>query len=70
MKTSHEEQIVQWATYIRENPTKWRAQHTRFLNAQLEMANAALERIKKQKNGKEKIVELFGIKNKEIIERL
>lgn len=70
MKTSHEDQIEEWATYILENPTTWKVQHTQFLNAQIEMANAALERIKKQPNGKEKIIEMFGIKNKELIKRL
>lgn len=70
MKTSHEDQIVEWANYIKQNPSKWRAQHTQFLNSQIEMANAALERIKKQKNGKQKIIELFGITNKELIKKL
>ena len=69
-KTSHEDQVVEWANYIRENPTSWREQHTRFINAQIEMANAALERILKQKNGKEKIIQLFGIKNKKLVSQL
>lgn len=69
-KTSHQDQVEQWATYIREHPDSWREQHTRFINAQITMANAAIARILQQKNGKEKIVELFGIKNKRLIEGL
>lgn len=69
-RTSHEDQIGEWADYIREHPTSWREQHTRFINAQIEMANAALERILQQKNGKKKIIQLFGIKNKKLIHKL
>ncbi len=69
-QTSHQEQVEQWANYIRDNPTSWRIQHTRFLNAQIQLANDALQRIRKQKNGKEKLVELFSVKNKQIIASL
>jgi len=70
MKTSHNDQVEEWANYIKHNPDKWREQHTHFINAQIIMAREALERIKQQKNGKQKIIELFGIKNKNLIERL
>ncbi|MEK6921228.1 MAG: hypothetical protein AABX82_05055 [Nanoarchaeota archaeon] len=69
-KTSHQDQVEEWANFVRENPDKWKAQHTKFINAQIKMANEALQRIRKQKNGKEKIVELFSVKNKQLIASL
>lgn len=69
-KTSHQDQVEALANYIREHPDTWREQHTRFLNAQITMANAAIVRILQQKNGKEKIIQLFGIKNKRLIDGL
>lgn len=69
-KTSHEDQVTEWAHFVRNNPTQWKAQHTRFINAQIQMANEALKRIQMQKNGKEKVIELFSIKNKKIIDSL
>lgn len=69
-KTSHRDQVEDWAHFVRNNPDKWKAQHTRFINAQINMANEALQRIRKQKNGKEKLVELFSVKNKQLIASL
>lgn len=70
MKTSHSDQVEEWATYIKNNPDKWREQHTLFVNSQIIMAREALGRIKQQKNGKQKIIEMFGIKNNALIEKL
>ena len=57
------EQIERWAKYIKDNPETWREQHTRFLNDQFEMANAALKRIEAMPGGKEKIAKLKTIKS-------
>ena len=70
IKTSHQDQVEEWANFVKNNPDKWKAMHTKFINAQIKMANEALQRIGKQKNGKEKLVELFYIKNKKIIASL
>jgi len=69
-KTSHQDQVEAWANFVKNNPDKWKAPHTKFINAQITMANSALQRIRKQKNGKEKLVELFYIKNKRLIASL
>ena len=69
-KTSHQDQVEAWANYVRDNPETWKEQHTRFINAQIIMANEALQRIRKQKNGKEKLIELFSVKNKQLIASL
>lgn len=69
-KTSHQDQVEEWANFVKNNPDKWKAQHTKFINAQINMANEALRRVRKQKNGKEKLIELFYIKNKKLIDSL
>lgn len=53
---SHDWQIVRWATFIRKNPDKWKAQHTAFINSQIVGANEKYEKLKKMPNG-EKIIE-------------
>ena len=62
---SHDEQIVRWAMFIRENPDKWREQHTAFLNSMIISANEKYEKLKKMPNGEKIIVELrklrFGL---------
>ena len=44
---SHDDQIVRWATFVRENPEKWRKQHTAFLNSQIISANEKYSKLKK-----------------------
>ena len=62
---SHNEQIVRWANFIKNNPDKWRKQHTSFINAQINNANDKYEKLKKMSNGKKIIQELrnfrFGL---------
>ncbi len=36
---SHEEQIERWANFVKNNPDKWKQEHTRFINAQITKAN-------------------------------
>ena len=60
---THQEHLEQWAEYVKNNPD-WKKHHTEFINAQFDKAYQFIERIKKQKGGKEKIVQLYGIKNK------
>ena len=68
LNSSRTEQIDRWAEYIRMNPEKWREQHTQFLDAQFEMANAALRRIAKSSGGREKIAQLKGITNSKFLD--
>ena len=62
---SHEEQIVRWANFVRENPDKWRKQHTAFINSQINNANEKYEKLKRMPDGDKIIRELrklrFGI---------
>lgn len=63
MRTSHNDQIVRWAEFVKNNPDKWKPIHTKFINAQFQKANSFLQRLLKQPNGKEKVIKLYNIKN-------
>ncbi|MBI2445809.1 hypothetical protein HYV43_05460 [Candidatus Micrarchaeota archaeon] len=57
------EQIDRWAHYVRDSKGAWKKDHSAFLNAQIQKANAFYERLAKTPGGKEKIIRIFGIKN-------
>ncbi len=67
---THDDFIVRWANFVRNNPTKWRKFHTDFINAQIKMNREFLKRLSKQKDGPEKIIKLYGIKNNNGCRRL
>ena len=50
-----------WAEYVKSN-SDWREQHTNFINCQLVNANNQLKKL-----SKEKLIELFNIKNKQLL---
>ena len=56
--------IEHWVEYIKSN-SDWRRMHNRFINSQLLNANAKLKQL-----SKDKLVELFNIKNKGLLSRL
>jgi len=58
------EQIDRWANYVRTSKGKWRKFHSRFINAQYEIANSFYERLSKTKRGKEKIKEIIKYRGK------
>ncbi|MFA5141892.1 MAG: hypothetical protein WC471_02905 [Candidatus Woesearchaeota archaeon] len=62
MDKSHDDFIERWAEFVRTNP-EWRDIHTKFINAQFNMANDFIIRLSKTPSGREKIIELYGIKN-------
>jgi len=57
-----DDQIARWAEYVRTNPD-WRKFHNDFINAQFQMHEQFLQRLLKTPGGREKIIELYGIKN-------
>lgn len=65
MRETHMDFIERWAQFMREHPTEWKKIHTEFINAQFTSHEQFLERLLKQPNGKEKIRELYKIKNLE-----
>lgn len=60
------EQVERWAKFVKENPEKWKKIHTEFIDAQFQKSHEFYERLKKTKNGKEKIQKIFKITNKSI----
>lgn len=55
-------QIDRWAEYIRTHPD-WKIIHTRFINAQFDMAQKFWKRILAQPDGKRRLREIYKIKN-------
>lgn len=64
MRERHMEFIERWATYVRTHPD-WKNIHTQFINAQFAKHYAVLEQLRKTPEGREKIVKLYNIKNRE-----
>ncbi len=60
---THDDFIVRWAKFVKNNPKKWKKFHTYFINAQIKMNRNLLKRLSKQKDGPEKIIKLYDIKN-------
>ena len=65
MRQSHEDFIERWVNFMKENPDKWKKNHTEFIDAQFEKANQIIEKLSKTKEGKQKIIKMYKIKNKE-----
>ena len=59
---AHIEFIEKWADFVKKNPGQ-KKQHTEFINSQFKHSEDFFKRLAKEKNGKEKIIKLFNIKN-------
>jgi hypothetical protein len=57
------EHIDRWIAYMKAHPHEWKKHHTEFINAQFIKADAFIKRLAKQPGGKEKIKNMYGIKN-------
>jgi len=66
----NDEFITRWAQYVKENPTKWKKQHTRFINSIFEKHYSWEEKMLAKPNGKEILAKLYGIKNKKILDKM
>lgn len=65
MRESHDQQIERWAVFVRENPVRWKKPHTEFINALFAKHDEFRERLLKTPNGKEKLLQLYNIKNRD-----
>ncbi len=54
--------IEKWADYVKKNPD-WKKQHSEFINAQFQHSEEFIKRLLKEKNGREKVIRLYNIKN-------
>jgi len=59
---SHEEQLVRWAKFVRDNPDKWKAKHKEFIDSQIIIARRFYENLAKTPQGRKKILELRKLK--------
>ncbi len=60
---SHMDQIERWAHFVKDNPTKWKKIHTEFINALFQKNEEVIRRLLQQPKGKEKLIELYRIRN-------
>jgi hypothetical protein len=65
MRETHQDQIERWANFVKDNPTKWKKIHTKFINAIFDKHIQFRERLLETPGGKEKMLKISGIKNKE-----
>lgn len=65
MRKGHMEQVERWAHFIKDNPTKWKIIHTEFINALFEKHDHFREKLLQMPDGKEKLRELYNLRNKE-----
>jgi len=63
--SSHDDFIDRWVEFIKKNPDKWRKIHNEFIDSQFIMAEQFWKRLVKTKGGKEKLIEIYKIKNLE-----
>ncbi|NQU78439.1 hypothetical protein HQ545_01595 [Candidatus Woesearchaeota archaeon] len=63
-RESHMEQVERWANFVKNNPNKWRKDHTGFINALFDKHYKFVERLAKIPGGKEKLIKAYNIKNK------
>ena len=59
---THEEFIDRWAEFVKKD-SSWKRHQTAFINAQYDKFFRFINELAKTKEGQEKIVELYNIKN-------
>ncbi len=52
-----------WIEYVRGSNGEWKKYHSKFIDAHIERYNAAIKWQTTQPGGKQKIIDIFGIKN-------
>ena len=63
MRETHLDQVERWAEFVRNNPSKWKKIHTEFINSLFLNQQRVYRELSKTKEGKKKLIELYGIKN-------
>ncbi len=53
---SHLEQVERWANFVRDNPSKWKKSHCKFIDSQIIMSRRFYDRLSKTEGGKKKII--------------
>ena len=63
MRETHLDQVERWAEFVRNNPNKWKKIHTKFINSLFLNQQRVYKELSKTKEGKKKLIKLYGIKN-------
>jgi hypothetical protein len=58
---SHTEEIERWASFVRENPGKWKAKVKPFLDSQILISRRFYKKLLETEEGRKKFKELRGI---------
>ncbi len=69
LRSSHNDQIERWAKFVRENPDKWKAIHTKFINSIFDKHYQFVERLKQSPGGEERLRKWKELRAKRIINR-
>jgi len=56
-------EIDRWVKYMKENPSKWKKIHTEFIDAQFSKSEEFIKQLLKEPNGKERVINAYGLKN-------
>ena len=59
---THEEQVVRWANYVKNNPDKWKLELKPFLDSQIIIARRFYKKLAETAEGREKIIQLRSLK--------
>jgi len=52
---THDEQIIRWANYVKNNPQKWKSEVKPFMDDQIIIARRFYRKLSETEKGKEKI---------------
>ena len=59
---THEESLLRWAEFVRDNPTKWKEQLKPFLDSQIISARKFREKLSETEEGRKTIKALIAMK--------
>lgn len=52
---THDEQILRWANFVKNNPTKWKSKIREFIDSQIIISNRFYRNLLKTEGGEKKI---------------
>ncbi len=62
-REGHQEQIIRWANFVRDNPSAWKKPHTEFINALFQKQEEFRERLLQTPGGEAKWQRLIDARN-------
>lgn len=62
-RKEHQEQVIRWANFVRNNPTEWKQPHTDFINALFQKHEEFKERLLQTPDGEAKWQRLIDARN-------